>query len=96
MVRPREGLIPGHVVNGPMTQRDLADPMTQLDFNDPTRPNDPVDRMRSRVGPRQAFINALVINRWLTETWSGERLRFRGKKSSFPWILALENHELRA
>ena len=33
----------GHVVNDPMTQRDLADPMTQLDFNDPTRPNDPVD-----------------------------------------------------
>ena len=45
-----------HVVNGPMTQRDLADPsdpMTQRDplkfndpsdpvnFNDPTRPSDP-------------------------------------------------------
>ena len=25
----------GHVVNDPMTQRDLADPMTQLGFNDP-------------------------------------------------------------
>ena len=37
------GLSKGHVVNDPMTQRDLADPMTQLDFNDPTRPNDPVD-----------------------------------------------------
>ena len=33
----------GHVVNDPMTQRDLADPMTQLDSNDPTRPNDLVD-----------------------------------------------------
>jgi hypothetical protein len=47
----------GHVVNDPMTQRDLADPsdpMTQRDpvkfndpsdpvkFNDPTRPSDPV------------------------------------------------------
>ena len=46
----------GHVVNDPMTQRDLADPsdpMTQRDpvefndpsdpvkFNDPTRPSDP-------------------------------------------------------
>ena len=33
----------GHVVNDPMTHRDLADSMTQLDFNDPTRPNEPVD-----------------------------------------------------
>ena len=52
--------------------------------------------MRSRVGPRQAFINALLIDRWLTETWSGERLRFHGKKASFPWTLALKSHELRA
>ena len=27
---------------------------------------------------------------------SGERLLFHGKKASFPWILALENHDLRA
>ena len=46
--------------------------------------------MRSRVGPRQACTNALLINGWLTETSSGERLRFHGKKASFPWILALE------
>ena len=41
--RGPRGTNAGHVVNDPMTQRDLADPMTQLDFNDPTRPNDPVD-----------------------------------------------------
>ena len=31
----RERWIRGHVVNGPMAQRGLADPMTQLGFNDP-------------------------------------------------------------
>ena len=48
MTRARRSEYTGHVVNGPMTQGDLADSMTQLDSNDPTRPNglhvvDPVD-----------------------------------------------------
>ena len=68
-------------------------------INSPVRPqwqSRRIGRMRSRVGLAPAFLNALLINRWLTETLSGESLRFRGKKASFPWILALENHELRA